>query len=133
LRSIIGIGLGLIQLATGASLLLTPRAFYDLVPGVAETGPFNPHFARDAGAAFLVAASGLFWTARDRSAWPAAAAAAGFLGLHALIHVWDGLAGRETAEHLVVDLPLLIGFALLALWLAWSARHAHNRQGGSDA
>lgn len=118
---VIGIGLGLIQLATGAALLFAPRLFYDIVPGVDETGPFNPHFARDAGAAFLVAAFGLFWVARDRAAWPAGLAAAGFLLLHGLIHVWDGLAGRESAAHLVVDLPLLLGLALLAIWVAWPA------------
>lgn len=127
---IIGLGLGLIQLATGAALLFVPHAFYDLVPGVAETGPFNPHFARDAGAAFLIAAFGLFWALRDPAAWPAGAAAAGFLGLHAFIHVWDGLAGREAPEHLAVDLPVLIGVALMALWVVWAARSAHDRQGG---
>ena len=132
MRRFIAIGLGMIQLATGASLLLVPKLFYDLVPGVAETGPLNPHFARDAGAAFLVAAAGLFWTARDRAAWPAGAAAAGFLGLHALIHVWDGFAGRESAEHLGLDLPLLLGFALLSIWVVWSARKSHL-QGGIDA
>jgi hypothetical protein len=132
LHRIVGFGLGVIQLATGVALLLVPRLFYDLVPGVAETGPFNPHFARDAGAAFLVAAAGLFWTARDRAAWPAGAAAAGFLGLHALIHVWDGLAGRESAEHLGLDLPVLLGFALLSIWVAWSARKPHLH-GGIDA
>ena len=121
MRAVIGVGLGLIQLVTGALLLFAPRVFYDLVPGVALTGPFNPHFARDAGAAFLVAAAGLFWCARDRAAWPAGAAAAGFLALHGLIHVWDGLAGRESAAHLVVDLPLLLGLALLAIWVAWPA------------
>jgi hypothetical protein len=113
-------------------VVLVPRVFYDLVPGVDETGPFNPHFGRDTGAAFLVAGFGLFWTARDRAAWPAGLAAAAFLTLHALIHIWDGLAGRETAEHLVVDLPILLGTAILALWVAWAARSAHHRQGGFD-
>ena len=99
------------------------------MPGVAETGPFNPHFARDAGAAFLVAAAGLFWMGQDRRAWPAGAVAAGFLGLHGLIHVWDGLAGREAPAHLLLDLPLLLGFALLALWLVAAARRAAHRGG----
>jgi hypothetical protein len=118
----IGIGLGLIQLATGAALLFVPRRFYDTVPGVDATGPFNPHFARDTGAAFLVAAFGLFWVARDRAAWPAGLAAAGFLLLHGLIHVWDGLAGREAPAHLALDLPVLLGTALLALWVVGAAQ-----------
>jgi hypothetical protein len=76
---------------------------------VNETGPFNPHFVRDVGAAFLVAGGGLLWYARDVRARPAALAGAGFLALHALIHLWDGLAGRERPVHLVHDLPLLFG------------------------
>jgi hypothetical protein len=56
---------GLLQLAIAAVMLFAPRSFYDLVPGVTETGPFNPHFVRDVGAAFLVAGAGLLWFARD--------------------------------------------------------------------
>ena len=119
--------LGVSQLAQGAVMVLAPAWFYAAVPGVDETGPFNPHFARDAGAAFLVAAFGLFWVARDRAAWPAGLAAAGFLLLHGLIHVWDGLAGREVPEHLALDLPVLLGTALLALWVVGAARFAARR------
>jgi hypothetical protein len=49
---------GLLQLAIGVTMLFGPQSFYDLVPGVNETGPFNPHFVRDVGSAFLAACSG---------------------------------------------------------------------------
>jgi hypothetical protein len=123
---------GLLQLAIAAMMLLAPQAFYDLVPGVNETGPFNPHFVRDVGATFLVAGGGLLWFARDARARPAALAGAAFLALHALVHVWDGLAGRERPEHLAHDLPLLIGIAALALWLAWPRREPNFVAGGED-
>jgi uncharacterized protein DUF4345 len=123
---------GLLQLAIGVTMLFGPQSFYDLVPGVYETGPFNPHFVRDVGSAFLVAGAGLIWLARDARAWPAALAGAGFLALHALIHLWDGLAGRERPAHLVHDLPLLFGVAALALWLAWPRRGSNLAVKGND-
>jgi len=114
--------IGLLHLAGGAVMMFAPQAFYDLVPGMNEAGPFNPHFVRDIGAAFIVVGGGLLWFARDVRARPAALAGAAFLALHALIHVWDGVAGRERPAHLLHDLPLLIGIAALALWLAWPRR-----------
>jgi hypothetical protein len=39
----------------GVFMLAWPAVWYGLTPGVAETGPFNPHFARDVGGAYLVA------------------------------------------------------------------------------
>src|SRR5262245_4371635 len=124
--------LGLLQLAVAGLMLLGPQSFYDLVPGVNETGPFNAHFLRDVGAAFLVAGGGLLWFARDARARPAAVAGAGFLALHALIHLWDGLAGRERPAHLVHDLPLLFGVAALALWLVWPRRNSDSIVKGND-
>jgi hypothetical protein len=124
--------IGLLQLAVGVTMLFGPQSFYDLAPGVNETGPFNPHFVRDVGSAFLVAGAGLLWFARDARARPAALVGAAFLALHALVHVWDGLAGRERPAHLVHNLPLLIGFAALALWLAWPRRDPNSAAEGDD-
>ena len=39
----------------GLMMLLAGAAWYASVPGVSETGPYNPHFIQDIGAAFLVA------------------------------------------------------------------------------
>jgi hypothetical protein len=86
--------LGLSQIALGLWLILMPDSFYAFMPGVDETGPFNPHFVRDIGCAFLVAGTGLAWLWFDKRAWPAALAGAAFLSLHALMHVcgmdWPG-------------------------------------------
>jgi uncharacterized protein YjeT (DUF2065 family) len=72
---IVGLGLA----ANGLTMLAFPDAWYDLVPGVPQTGPFNPHFVRDIGAAYLVAGATLVWFAIDRAARPAALAGAAFL------------------------------------------------------
>jgi hypothetical protein len=54
---------------------------------------------------------------RDRRARAAALAAAAFLLTHALIHVADAIAGRESVAQLLVDAPtvLLPGALLLVL------------------
>ncbi len=103
----------------GAIMLTAPHAWYAAVPGVSETGAYNPHFVRDIGCAFLVAALGTAWGAVDRrQGRPAALMGATFLGLHALVHVWDLLAAREDLAHLVVDVPGIFFPAVLAFGLA---------------
>jgi uncharacterized protein YjeT (DUF2065 family) len=114
------VGLGLI--ANGLTMLGGPRDWYGLVPGVDQTGPFNSHFVRDIGAAYLVAGAALIWFAIDREARPAAQAAAAFLALHALVHLWDAAAGREHVHQLLVDLPTVFAPPVLAIWIAWPPR-----------
>jgi uncharacterized protein YjeT (DUF2065 family) len=115
---IVGIGL----VANGLTMLAIPDTWYALVPGVSQTGPFNPHFVRDIGAAYLVAGVTLVWFAVDRAKRPAAQAGATFLAIHALVHLWDAAAGREHAHQLLVDLPTVFLPPALAIWIAWSPR-----------
>ena len=111
--------LGLLAAANGVFMLLATAAWYASVPGVPNTGPFNAHFIRDIGAAFLVAGGSLVWFARDARARPAALACAAFFVLHALVHLTDAITGRESLYQAVHDLPTVYLGALLALWIAW--------------
>ena len=115
---ILGIGLAI----NGLAMLGWPLAWYGTIPGVPETGPFNPHFVRDIGCASLVSGVALIWLTRRPQARPAAQAAAAFLGLHALVHFWDTLAGREHLHNFAADIPSVILPALLAIWIAWPRR-----------
>jgi hypothetical protein len=112
---VLGIGLA----ANGLIMLAAPAGWYAMVPGVADTGPFNVHFVRDIGAAYLVAGATLPWFAVNWAARPAALAGAAFLVLHALVHLWDAAAGREHAHQLLVDLPSVFLPPALAIWIAW--------------
>ena len=115
---LLGLGFG----ANGFWMLLDPENWYHRVPGVAGTGAVNVHFIRDIGCAYLVVAASLVWLARKpERAWPASLAGATFLVLHALVHVWDTLAGRESTSQLWVDTTPVIVPALIVLWLAWAA------------
>lgn len=112
---ILGIGLAV----NGLAMLAGPHAWYISVPGVPATGPFNPHFVRDIGAAYVIAGASLLWFACDPAARPAAMAGAAFLVLHAAVHLWDAAAGREMAHQLFVDAAIIFLPAGLALWLVW--------------
>jgi AhpD family alkylhydroperoxidase len=78
--------LGLALLVNGVAMTAAPLWWYGFVPGVTATGPFNQHFVNDIGAAYVAAALSL-GLAVGRLERTAAAPAAGFLGLHALIHL----------------------------------------------
>jgi uncharacterized protein YjeT (DUF2065 family) len=115
----LAIALGLLLAANGLLMLADPATWYALVPGVPETGPFNPHFVRDIGAAYLVTGAAIAALALDARAMPAALAGALFLTLHALVHVADAIAGRLHAEHLAADLVTVFVPAVIALWLVY--------------
>ena len=124
---------GLLVVILGANalaMLLAGPWWYGAVPGVTATGPFNPHFVKDIGAAYLVVALGLGWfAARPREGWGAAVAGAAFLSLHALVHLADAFGGGHAmaggmahrgggVADLIRDFPGVFLPALLALWIA---------------
>lgn len=115
---LLGVGLGI----NGLLMLGVPFDWYEAVPGVVKTGPFNAHFVRDIGAAYLVCALALGAFAwRPRVAWSALLAAAGFLSLHAGIHLFDTVCGRSSLGDLARDLPGVFVPALVSLALSLRA------------
>ncbi len=110
--------LGVLCAGNAVFMLLAPAAWYQIAPGVPETGPLNQHFVRDIGA-FLVTGVSLVWFALDVRARVAAMAGAAFMTLHALVHVADAMAGREALSRAVFDVPAIYLSALIAIWIAW--------------
>jgi hypothetical protein len=105
--------------ANGLAMLFAGFWWYGAVDGVVETGPYNPHFVRDIGAAYLVTAAGLAWFAwRQRQGWPALVAGAAFLSLHAAVHVYDAACGTEPLQMIARDLAGVFLPAALALLIA---------------
>jgi uncharacterized protein YjeT (DUF2065 family) len=113
---------GALLVANGLVMLAVPATWYGAVPGVPATGPLNHHFVRDIGAAYFAAGAGLVWFAAKPAARPAAAIAAVFLGVHALIHFTDLLFGREPWSSVPLDLPLIYLPPAFAAWLVWGRR-----------
>lgn len=106
--------------ANGLFMLAAPPLWYDSVPGLAHTGPFNPHFVSDIGVAYLVASLALIARAWRPRYWPAAVAGAAFMIGHAIIHVLDIVS--ERTGNVGVDVGLVIVPALLAAWAAFPAK-----------
>jgi hypothetical protein len=105
--------------------LARPLAWYDAVPGVMQTGAFNPHFVRDIAMAYLVVVLGLAWFAwRPRQGWPALVCAAAFLTLHAAIHVGDASCSGSAVSDLIRDFPGVYLPTLITCWIVWAARPA---------
>ncbi|MEQ8266876.1 MAG: hypothetical protein RH982_06755 [Parvibaculum sp.] len=111
---------GTLWLVNALWMLADPAGWYAGVDGVSNTGPYNPHFVRDIGLAYLTVALLVFGAIRwARHAVPLLGAGALFLGLHALLHVWDIAAGRLPMEHMLMDMPGVFLPPLLAALLTW--------------
>lgn len=98
--------LGVGMLANGIWMLVGPHGWYtDLPAAVPDTGPFNAHFVRDIGCAFLTVGFALVWAAFSlRYRLPLAVVSAFFLVSHALLHVYDTARGALESDHWQLDL-----------------------------
>jgi uncharacterized protein YjeT (DUF2065 family) len=126
LRALLGFNV-LFLVVNGALMLVAPKPWYELVPGVVDTGFFNAHFVRDIGIIqmFLgvLFVLGVKITAARFELW---AAATLWLTAHAALHIWEvavGICGASTLlrDFPAVTLPALIGMVLS--WHAWRLRH----------
>jgi len=107
--------------ANGLFMLWDPLGWYNLVPGVVNTGGYNQHFIRDIGlikigigAAFVL---GIYQKQHRVVLWSAGAL---WLAGHALFHFWEvavGICGPEVLprDFPAVTLPAIIGI-VAALW-----------------
>jgi hypothetical protein len=123
-RSIAGV-LAALTALNGSMMLFAGPSWYASVPGVSETGPYNPHFVQDIGAAFLVASLALAARVWRPVYWPAAVAGASFLAAHALIHLAAIVTGHD--PHVTSDLIAVVFPSALALYSAFPTqgeRHA---------
>lgn len=106
--------LGVLAAGNGAVMMGNGPAWFAAVPGVADTGPFNPHFVMDVGAAFIVcglALAAFAWRAQYRLA---AVTGAGFFAVHGLVHLAIILSGRSNTA--VIDWAFVILPAALGVW-----------------
>ena len=122
---IVGIN-GLFLAINGLFMLAAPKPWYDLVPGVTDTGFFNQHFVRDIGIvqlylgiAFLV---GLLQPRLRVVLW---AGATLWLIAHACFHFWEVAVGICAPNALLRDfpavtLPAIVGI-VATLW-AWQIK-----------
>ena len=114
-RSIAGI-LAAFNVINGLAMLFAGSTWWVTVPGAPETGPYNPHFVQDVGAAFLAAGLALAVRAWRPRYWQAAMAGSGFLAMHAAIHLVMIAGGHD--HHAAADFATVMVPAALALYSA---------------
>jgi hypothetical protein len=107
-------------LFNGLVMLFAGSHWYQSVPGVTDTGPFNPHFVQDIGIAFLVTGLALAARAWRPRYWPAAVAGAGFLAAHALLHLLLIIGGHD--HHATFNLLAVVLPSAIALCSAFPSR-----------
>ncbi|HEY0080547.1 MAG TPA: hypothetical protein VGB73_18225 [Pyrinomonadaceae bacterium] len=109
-----------LSLSNGAWMLFFPLSWYtDFPAAIPHTGHFNPHFVRDIGMAYTVAAVGFGWCAKNLArSRPVHAGLTLFFAGHALIHLFEILTGRLPGAHWLIDAPLVFAPALLLIVLA---------------
>lgn len=117
---------GIFLSVNGIFMLIAPSTWYDLVPGVSDTGFFNQHFIRDIGMiqlflglAFII---GMFSPARRVGLW---AAATLWLIAHALFHLWEVAVGICTPSVILRDFPAVSLPAIIGIVLTfWAINHS---------
>lgn len=118
-RRIVSGVVGAFSALNGVVMLAAGERWFASTPGVAATGPYNPHFVADVGAAYAVGGLALLLRAFRPEYWPAAVAGAAFFAAHALIHVAGIIGGHSGAP--AIEAALVILPAALALWAAFPA------------
>ncbi|SLN45455.1 hypothetical protein PEL8287_02331 [Roseovarius litorisediminis] len=101
-----------------AYLLLAPHSFYENIPGVSDSGPYNSHFMRDVGFAFLASGAAIGFGALkgDRRLVLFGAA---YPVLHGGFHVMHWLEGGVPFSlPAMAELFPTAGLAILTLLLA---------------
>jgi hypothetical protein len=116
---IVSVLLAVLLAGNGLVMLFAGFWWYGVVPGVTATGPYNPHFVRDIGAAYVVAggamAAYVIW---PRAAWSAVVGSAAFQLLHVGVHVFDAACGTKPLADVARDFAGVYAPAILTALIA---------------
>jgi len=116
--------LGAMSLLNGIAMFFAPATwFFQMVPGVPETGPFNAHLVADSGTFFIAVGVGLLIAGFDPRRHVAVVVVAAIANLfHSILHLYSHEAGLLSLEHLGTEITgiyiptlLLITIAIILL------------------
>ncbi len=117
---------GITSILNGAGMYSVPGDWFVAVPGVTETGPFNAHFVRDVGAAYVASGVAVVLAIKIRTArFPLLGIASIFSVGHAARHAIEWVTVEATHNHWLADaagvvVPAAIVFG--ATVIAWRER-----------
>ena len=113
--------LAIYLLVNGLMMVSFSSQWYQLVPGVSASGPFNGHFVVDIGFTFILSALAIFWRLIDGVKGRGAAIfCAGFLFLHASFHLYDVVTSNHHDDFFLTDifgiyLPAITAIAVVSI------------------
>lgn len=123
----LALAVGTLAAGNGLAMLTVPKTWFWSVDGVSLTGGYNAHFVRDIGMVYLLAGTAIFaGLARPAQRGLLWSAAAGWLLMHALFHLWEVAAGICGPDALVRD---FLGVTLPGLVATGLAVYALRRDG----
>lgn len=118
--------LGAGSVVNGLWMLAAPAHWFATIPGATDTGPLNQHLVRDYGICYLVVGTAIAAGLARGFTYGLHLAVTAFFAGHALLHVWDMIAGRLGHEHWAADFPGVFLPALLlmvmSLPFAWEQK-----------
>lgn len=107
---------GATSVLNGIAMYFTPGDWFAAVPGVIETGPFNGHFVRDVGAAYVMTGVAVILAVQLRACrLPLLVVASIFSAGHAARHVIEWLTIDATHQHWMADAMGVVFPALIIL------------------
>ena len=113
----------IISLITALRMMAMPLSWYESIPGVSETGPFNGHFILDIGIAFLTGSMALGGAlALPTARRPPLVIALVWFGGHALLHLSEILTGGHSRTGLWLEVTAIILPAVLMLLLLFRTK-----------
>lgn len=126
------VGLG--STANALWMLVAPEIWFNHLPAaVPDFGPYNVHFVRDVGIAYLTVGIGLLWGASNHAArFPVTVLAAVFFTGHAAVHLFDTARGHVGHHHWLLDLPTTYLPALLLIAVIGLIRGQTRSAAGSS-
>ena len=101
----------------GILMIIAPEFWYQITPGASETGPYNVHFIRDIGIAFVAAGIGL-WLGVSQfkgASFATAVIALLFIAGHGLLHLFEMITMAASIEEVLRDFVLVIMPVLVAI------------------
>ncbi|WP_448569521.1 hypothetical protein [Thalassotalea ganghwensis] len=114
--------LGVLGIANGVFMIVSPEPWYWLVPGVPDRGPFNQHFLRDIGIIYLLNGAsfilGALYTNARFAMWLMPSV---WLAGHAVFHLWEVFVGICSVNSLSEDFSGVTLPALVAIGLTFHA------------
>lgn len=128
----LGFGItGAVSAASGTWMLIDPKGWFRVMPGVSDFAPYNSHFVMDLGGWWLGVGILLLFALSNplRFGGVALIVATVGSGSHAVTHIQDISRGTVGPQHWIVDAPFVflpVIVFLVMIWIWWTQQDSRS-------